>query len=63
MRDKEILDKYINLKDSCLDEKERKQVMEMLYEYKVVFSLRDEIGTCPNIEVYIEVMDNSPFFI
>ena len=45
MTDKEILDKYINLKDSCLDEQERKQVMEMLYEYKDVFSLRDEIGT------------------
>ena len=63
MTDKEILDKYINLKDSCLDEKERKQVMEMLYEYKDIFSLRDEIGTCPNIEVNIEVTDNSPFFI
>ena len=63
MTDKELLDKYINLKDSCLDEKERKQVMEMLYEYKDVFSLRDEIGTCPNIEVNIEVTDNSPFFI
>ena len=43
MTDKEILDKYINLQDSCLDEKERKQVMEMLYEYKNVFSLRDEL--------------------
>ena len=63
MTDKEILDKYINLEDSCLDEQERKQVMKMLYEYKDVFSLRDEIGTCPNIEVNIEVMDNSPFFI
>ena len=63
MTDKEILDKYINLKDSCLNKKERKQVMEMLYEYKDVFSLRDEIGTCPNIEVNIEVMDNLPFFI
>ena len=63
MTDKEILDKYINLKDSYLNEKERKQVMEMLYEYKDVFSLRDEIGTCPNIEVNIEVMDNLPFFI
>ena len=30
---------------------------------KDVFSLRDKIGTCPNIEVNIEVMDNSPFFI
>ena len=32
----------------------------MLYSYKDVFSLRDEIGTCPNIEVDIEVTDNSP---
>ena len=63
MMDKEILDKYIDLKGSCLDETERKQVMEMLYEYKDVFSLRYEIGMCPNIEVNIEVTDNSPFFI
>ena len=63
MTDKEILDKYIDLKDSCLEEIERKQVMEMLYEYKDAFSLRDETGMCSNIEVNIEVMDNSPFFI
>ena len=37
--------------------------MEMLYEYKEVFSLRDEIRTCPNIVVNIEVTDNLPFFI
>ena len=37
--------------------------MELLYEYKDVFSLRDEIGTCPNIEVNIEVTDSSPFFV
>ena len=35
----------------------------MLYKYKEAFSLRDEIGTCPNIEVEIEVTDRSPFFI
>ena len=28
-----------------------------------MFILRDEIGTCPNIEVEIDVMDRSPFFI
>ena len=39
------------------------KVMDMLYKYKEVFSLRDEIGTCPNIDVEIEVMDKSPFFI
>ena len=63
MTDREILEKYIDLKDSCLDDLERKQVMEMLYDYKDVFSLRDEIGMCPSIEVNIEVTDNSPFFI
>ena len=35
----------------------------MLYKYKEVFSMRDEIGTCPNIEVEIDVTDKSPFFI
>ena len=35
----------------------------MLYKYKEAFSLRDEIGTCPNIEVEIDVTDRSPFFI
>ena len=63
MMDKEILEIYIDLRDSCLDDSERKQVMEMLYDYKDVFSLRDEIGTCPNIEVNIEITNNSPFFI
>ena len=61
MTAREILDKYIDLKDSRLEEVERKQVMEMLYEYKDMFSLRDEIRMCPNIEVNIEVTDNSPF--
>ena len=63
MMDREILEKYIDLKDSCLDDSERKKVMEMLYDYKDVFSLGDEIGMCPSIEVNIEVTDNSPFFI
>ena len=35
----------------------------MLYKYKATFSLRDEIGACPNMEVEIDVTDKSPFFI
>ena len=35
----------------------------MIYEYKDAFSLRDEIGTCPNIEVETDITDKSPFFI
>ena len=61
--DKEILDKYIDLDKSCLMEEEKREVMEMLYKYKEAFSLRDEIGTCPNIEVVINVTDRCPFFI
>ena len=35
----------------------------MLYKYKEAFSLRDEIGTCPNIVVEINVTYRSPLFI
>ena len=63
MTDKAVLDKYIDLEKSCLTEEEKKEVMVMLYEYKDAFSLRDEIGICPNIEVEIDVTDKSPFFI
>ena len=59
--DKEILEKYINLDNSCLNEEEKVKVMNMLFDYKEAFSLRDEIGTCPNIEVEIDVTDKSPF--
>ena len=55
MSDREILDKYVDLDKSCLTDIEKKQVMEMLYKYKDTFSLRDEIGTCPNIEVEIDL--------
>ena len=61
--DKEILDKYIDLDNSCLTKREKKEVTNLLYEYKDAFSLRDKIGTCPDIEVEIDVPDKSPFFI
>ena len=59
----ELLDKYIDLDSSSLTKEEQKEVMEMLYKYKEAFSVRDEIGTCPNIEVEIDAMDKCPFFI
>ena len=63
MTDGEILEKYINLDNTCLTEKEKKEVMDVLYKYKEAFSLRDEIGTCPNIEIEIDVMDKSSFLV
>ena len=63
MTDREILEKYINLHNSCLNKEGKTRVMDMLFKYREAFSLRDEIGTCPNIEVEIDVTDKSPFFI
>ena len=63
MMDREILDKYVNLDNSCLTKVEETQVRDLLYKYKDAFSLRDKIGLCPNIEIEIDVMDKSPFFI
>ena len=63
MTDREILEKYINLDNSCLTESEKEQVRDMIYKYREAFSLRDEIGTCPNIERDIDITDKTPFFI
>ena len=63
MTDKEILDKYIDLDNSCLNKEEKREIIDKFYRYKEAFSLRDELGTWPNIEVEIDVTDKSPFFI
>ena len=63
MTDREILEKHINLDSSCLTESEKIQVRDMIFEYREAFSLRDEIGTCPNIEIDIDITDKTPFFI
>ena len=61
MTDREILDKYVNLDNSCLTKVEKEQVRDLLYQYKDAFSLRDEIALCPNIEIEIDVTDKSLF--
>ena len=61
MTDQEILDKYIDLETSYLTNEEKKEMMEMPYKYKEAFSLRDETGTCPNIEVEIHVTNKFHF--
>ena len=58
-----FFDTYMNIDNSCLTKAEKKEVRDSLYEYKYAFSLRDEIGMCPNIEVEINVTDKAPFFI
>ena len=63
MTDRELLEKYVDLKNSCLNVEEKVKVMDMFFKYKEAFSLRDEVGTCPNIEAEIEVTDKLPFFV
>ena len=40
MSDRKILEKCIDLENSCLTEKEKKEVIDMLYKYKEAFSLK-----------------------
>ena len=37
--------------------------MKMILKYRDAFSLRDEIGECPNLVADIKVIDESPFFV
>ena len=62
MTDREILEKYISLDNSCLNEEEKIKVMNMLFHYKEAVSLRNKIGTYPNIEVVIDITDNVTIF-
>ena len=61
--DEEILYEKIDLSDSALSRKEKSRLMKMLIKYRDAFSLRDEIGECPNWKADIKVIDESPFFV
>ena len=53
----------LNLKDSILDGKEKEEFSMKGEQFTDVFSLRDEIGTCPFIEVHLKLKDETPFFV
>ena len=53
----------LNLKDSVLDEKCKEEFLAKVKEFTDIFSLRDEIGTCPFIEVHLKLKDETPFFV
>ena len=61
--DEEIMYEKIDLSNSALSRKEKAKLMKMLIKYRDTFSLRDEIGECPNLEADIKVIDESPFFV
>ena len=53
----------LNVKDSILNEKEKEEFLTKVEQFTDVFSLRDEIGTCPFIEVHLKLKDETPFFV
>ena len=53
----------LNLKDSILNEKEKEEFLTKVEQFTDMFSLRDEIGTCPFIEVHLKLKDKTSFFI
>ena len=61
--DEEIMYERIDLSNSALSRKEKARLMKLLIRYRDAFSLRDEIGECPNLEADIKVIDESPFFV
>ena len=63
MTDKEIHQMKLNLKDSILNEKEKEEFLTKVEQFTDVFSLRDEIGTCPFIEVHLKLINETPFFV
>ena len=63
MTDAEILRLKLNLEDSLLDEKAKEEFLTKTDDFHDVFSLRDEIGTCPFIEVHLKLKDETPFFV
>ena len=63
MTDTEILQVKLNLKESVLDKKGKEEFLTNVEQFTDIFSLRDEIGTCPFIEVHLKLKDETPFFV
>ena len=61
--DEEIMYEKIDLSNSALSRKEKAKLMKLLIRYRDAFSLRDEIGDCPNLEADIKLIDESPYFV
>ena len=63
MTDAEILRLKLNLEDSLLNNKGKEEFLTKTDDFYDVFSHRDEIGTCPFVEVNLKLKDETPFFV
>ena len=62
MTDAEILRMKLNLADCALDDKGKEDFLAKTDNFYDVFSLRNEIGTCPFIKVHLKLKNETPFF-
>ena len=63
LTDQQIIERYVNLTEYDLTAREKRTLIKVIMKYRKVFSLRDDIGTCPHMEVELELNDTKPFFI
>ncbi len=63
LTDEQIIRKFVKLEESCLSDPEKEKLRVLMCKYKKAFSLRDEIGECPNMKIDIELRDDEPFFV
>ena len=61
--DNQILYEKIDLSELDLTSKEKTKLKKLIVRYRDAFSLRDEIGACPNLTADIQVIDESSFFV
>ena len=61
--DNQILYEKIDLSQLYLTSKEKAKLMKLVLKYRDAFSLRDEIGACPNLTADIQVINESSFFV
>ena len=53
----------LNLVDCALDDKGKEEFLAKTDNFHDIFSLRDEIGTCPFIEVHLKLKNETSFFV
>ena len=63
MTDMDILKSKIKLDGSILNNNQKTDYHNMIYHNRDVLSMRDETGTCPQIQVHLKLQDEIPFFI
>ena len=59
MTDKEILESTIDLSEACITERQKHALYKNLLKYRETFQFRDKIGLCPNMEVKLELRQDS----